>query len=82
MARYSECICVDNETRRVEVRELTEVMAENLSEVATVMSLNFLGGKATVWRDGVRECVPLDRGTLLELKRRAIWREEHAGMLS
>ena len=79
---FAEYLSIDNETRKVEFRELTEVMAENLSECATVVSLNFIGGKTTVWRDRVPSVVGVDGGTLMELKRRAVWRDEHAGLIS
>lgn len=79
---FAEYIAIDNETRKVELRELTETMAENLSECATVISLNFIGSKTTVWRDRIPSVASVDAGALMELKRRAVWRDEHAGMLS
>ena len=79
---FAEYLTIDNETSRVELRELTEVMAENLSETATVVSMEFIGGKATVWRDRVPSVIAVDGGTLMELKRRATWRDERAGLLS
>lgn len=79
---FAEYLTIDNRTNAIELRELTEVMAENLSEAATVISVNFLGGKATVWKDGVARVIPVDEGTLMELKRRIVWREAHTGMLS
>lgn len=79
---FTEYLTIDNETSKTEIRELTEVMAENLSETATIISLNFLGGKARVWRDRIEREVAMDWGTLAELKRRTIWHDEHAGMLS
>ena len=80
--KYIECLVRNNRTNKVEVMELTETMAENLSEIATVMSVNFIGGKSTVWKDGVARVVPVDEGAIMELKRRIVWREAHAGMLS
>ena len=79
---FSECIAIDNETSRVELRELTDVMAENLSETATIISLNFVGGTTRVWRDRIERKVAVDWSTLAELKRRAMWRDEHEGWLS
>jgi len=80
--RYIECLTINNMTHKVEVRELTETMAENLSEVATVMSVECIGGKATVWRDRTPSVIAVDGGALMELKRRAVWRDKHLGMLS
>ena len=80
--KYAEYIAIDNQTRKAEVLELTEVMCANLSEVATVMSTEVLGGKVTVWRNRVPRVEVVEPSALMELKRRAIWREEHAGMLS
>lgn len=80
--QYIECLSVNNETNAVEFRELTEVMAENLSEIATVFSLNFVGAKTTVWKDREPRVVSVDRSTLMELKRRAIWRDAHLGWVS
>lgn len=80
--KYVEYLVVNDRTHAIELRELTEVMAENLSEAATVISVNFIGGKSTVWKDGVARVIPVDEGTLMELKRRIVWREAHAGMLS
>lgn len=79
---FAEYITIDNETRKVELRELTEVMAENLSETATILATSVLGGKVEVWRDRVRSTMAVDTGAVLELKRRAVWRDEHAGLLS
>lgn len=79
---FAEYLTIDNETSRVELRELTEVMAENLSETATVVSMEFIGGKTTVWRDRVPSVVGVDGGTLLELKRRAEWRDGRNGWIS
>lgn len=79
---YIECLSINDKTHKVEFLELTETMAENLSEIATVVSLNFLGSATTVWRNRVRRVEPIDRGALYELKRRAIWRDEHAGLVS
>jgi len=69
---FAEYITIDNETNRIEFRELTDVMAENLSETAAVVSLNFMGGKTTVWRDREPHVEHVSRSTLMELKRRAI----------
>lgn len=80
--KYAEYIAIDNQTRKAEVLELTEVMCANLSEVATVVSVNFLGNRTTVWRNRVPRVEVVEPSALMELKRRAIWREEHAGMLS
>lgn len=82
MNAYNECLTIDNETRKVEIRELTDVMAENLSETATVMSLNFIGGKTTVWRNRQPSAEYVSRSTLMELKRRVIWRDSHLGWTS
>ena len=79
---FAEYLVVDDRTHAIELRELTEVMAENLSEAAAVISVNFLGGKATVWKDGIARVVPVDEGAIMELKRRIVWRDKHAGMLS
>jgi len=79
---YSDYITIDRATRRVEFRELTDVMAENLSEIATVVSLNFIGGKTTVWEGGVPRVEHIDRSALMELKRRALWRDGHLGWVS
>lgn len=79
---FIECLVKYDKTNAIELRELTEVMAENLSEGAMVMSVNFLGGKMTVWKDGVARVIPVDEGTLMELKRRIVWRDAHVGMLS
>lgn len=79
---YREYLSIDNATMKVEVRELTEVMAENLSEIATVVALGFSDGKTTVWRNRVPSVQLVDRSTLCELKRRAVWRDAHAGWLS
>lgn len=77
-----EYLTIRNDTRKVELVELTETMAENLSEIATVMSVEVLGGKATVWRNRVPSVIAVDGGAIAEMKRRAVWRDEHAGMLS
>lgn len=79
---FAEYIAIDNETRKVEVRELTETQAENLSECATVVALSFTGCKTTVWRDRVPSVKHVSRSALLELKHRAVWRDERCGMLS
>ena len=79
---FNEYLTIDNKTNRVELREMTEVMAENLSEMATVVSMEFTGGKTTVWRDRVPSVMAVDGGTLMELKRRAVWRDEHNGIMS
>ena len=73
---FAEYIAIDNETKRVEVRELTEVMAQNLSEMAKVVSLSCIGGKVTVWENRVPRTIGVDGGTLMELKRRAVWHDE------
>lgn len=78
----NEYLTINNETNAIELRELTEVMAENLSECATVVSLNFAGSKTTVWRNRKPRVEHVDRSTLLELKRRAVWRDEHLGWVS
>lgn len=82
MKKYIECLSINNTTHKVELVELTETMAENLSEIATVVSVNFLGNRTTVWRNRVPSVEVVEPSALMELKRRAIWREEHAGMLS
>lgn len=82
MNGYYDCIAIDRATRKVEFRELTDVMAENLSEIATVISLNFVGGKTTVWQDGEPRVEHIDRSALMELKRRAVWRDQHLGWVS
>lgn len=79
---FNEYLAIDNATNRVEVRELTDVMAENLSEVATVVALNFLGSKTTVWRDRAATTEHVSRSTLMELKHRIVWRTEHLGPIS
>ena len=79
---FTEYLTIDNQTNAVELRELTDVMAENLSEVATVISVNFLGSKTTVWRDRIARVEFIDEGTLMELKRRAIWRDKQLGWMS
>ena len=79
---FAEYLTIDNRTNAVEVRELTETMAENLSETATVVSLNFHGSKTSVWRNRIERTEYVSRSTLAELKRRAVWRDEHAGLLS
>ena len=78
----NEYLTIDNKTKRVELRELTDVMAENLSELATVVSMSFIGGKTTVWKDRTPRVIAVDGGTLMELKRRAIWRDAHLGWVS
>ena len=80
--KYIECLVRDNKTNAIELRELTETMAENLSEIATVMSVNFLGNKTTVWRNRVPSVEVVEPSALMELKRRAIWRDAHIGFLS
>lgn len=82
MKKYIECLSINNQSHKVEFVELTETMAENLSEIATVVSVNFLGNRTTVWRNRVPSVEVVEPSALMELKRRAIWREEHAGMLS
>lgn len=79
---FIECMVINDKTNAVELRELTETMAENLSEIATVMSVNFIGDKTTVWRNRVPSVERVSRSTLLELKRRAIWYDEHLGFTS
>jgi len=79
---FIEYMVIDDQTHAIELREMTETMAENLSEIATVVSVNFLGGRTTVWRNRIAHVESIDEGTLMELKRRIIWREKHAGMLS
>ena len=80
--QYVECLVKHNKTNAVEIRELTETMAKNLSEAARVISVNFIGGKATVWVNRVAYEVAIDPGTIAELKRRIIWKDEHLGFLS
>jgi len=77
---YLECLTINNVTSKAEVRELTPVMAENLSEIATVVSLNFTDGKARVWENRVERVERVDYGTLAEWKRRIVWRDEHVGL--
>lgn len=79
---FNECLYIENATHKVEVRELTEVMAENLSEMGTVMSLNFMGSKTDVWRNRVRSAEYVSRSTLMELKSRALRRDERNGWIS
>ena len=79
---FIECLTIDGQTNRVELRELTETMAENLSEIATVVSLNFIGSTTTVWRNRVPSVEFIDRSTLYELKSRAILRDKHLGPIS
>ena len=79
---YAEYLTIDHETRRTEVRELTETMAENLSEMATVMSLAVEFGCVNVCDEREWSTMRVEPGTLQELKRRAVWRDEHAGLLS
>lgn len=79
---FAEYIAIDNATKKVELRELTETMAENLSEVATVMSVECIGGKATVWSNREPHIISVDSGTLMELKRRVIWSDKHLGLMS
>ena len=79
---FAEYLTIDNQTHKVELRELTETMAENLSEIATVMSVNFIGGKATVWRDRVPSVIAVESSVIAELKRRAVWRDRHVGLMS
>lgn len=79
---FAEYLTIDNQTHKVELRELTETMAENLSEIATVMSVNFIGGKATVWRDRVPSVIAVEGSVIAELKRRAVWRDRHVGLMS
>ena len=80
--QYVECLVKYHKDNKVELRELTDVMAKNLSEAAEVISVNFIGGKTTVWKNRVAHEIAVDEGAILELKRRIVWREEHAGMLS
>ena len=79
---YMECLVRHNKTNKVEIRELTPTMAENLSEAARVISVNFIGGKATVWVNRVAYTIPVDEGAVLELKRRIVWRDSHIGLMS
>ena len=79
---FAEYLAIDNETRKVELRELTDIMAENLSEIATVVSMNFVGSKTTIWHDRTPSTASVDASALMELKRRAIWRDERCGWLS
>lgn len=79
---YMECLVKHDKTNIVEVRELTETMAENLSEAALVISVNFMGGKSTVWRNRVAHEMAVDEGTIAELRRRIVWRDQHVGLLS
>jgi hypothetical protein len=80
--KYVECLAINNTTHKVELIELTQTMAENLSEIATVVSVEALGGKTTVWRNRVPSVIAVDGGAIAELMRRAVWRDNHAGMLS
>lgn len=73
--KYAEYLSIRND-RQIELVELTETMAENLSEVATVMSVEVIGGKATVWRNRISRVIAVDGATVAELKRRTIWRDE------
>lgn len=79
---FAEYLTINNETNRVELRELTPVMAENLSEIAKVVSMNFVGDTTTVWSERVAHEMHVDRSTLMELKRRAVWRDQHLGWVS
>jgi len=80
--RFKEYLAIHNETSAVELVELTDVMAENLSEIAMLVSTDFVGGKTEVWRDRAPSVEAVDGGTLMELKRRAIWRGGRGEMLS
>lgn len=73
--KYAEYLSIRND-RQIELVELTETMAENLSEVATVMSVECIGGKTTVWKNRVPRVIAVDGGAVAELKRRSIWRDE------
>ncbi len=77
-----EYLSIHNETHKVELVELTDTMVENLSEVATIMSAEVIGGKVTVWQNRRPRVIAADTGSVMELKRRAVWRDAHAGMLS
>lgn len=79
---FAEYLTINNETNRVELRELTDVMCENLSEIATVIACNFVGDTTTVWSERVAHEMHVDRSALLELKRRAVWRDTHLGWVS
>lgn len=73
---FREYLSINNQTNKVELVELTETMAENLSEVATLMAVEVIGGKTTVWKNRVPRVIAVDGGTIAELKRRSIWRDE------
>lgn len=79
---FIECMVINDKTNAVELRELTETMAENLSEIATIVSTNFIGNKTTVWRNRVPSVERVSRSTLLELKRRVLWHDAHLGWTS
>lgn len=82
MTRFNEYLAIRNDTHKVELVELTDTMAENLSEIATVVSVNFVGNRTTVWRDRVPSVEFVDRSALMELRHRTLWRDEHLGWVS
>lgn len=82
MSKFSEYLSVRHDNGRVELVELTDTMAENLSEIATLVSVETIGGKATVWKNRTPRVVAVDGGTIAELKRRAVWRDERLGWVS
>ena len=68
---------------KVEFRELTTNQAENLSEIAAVVSMTpSMGGMSTVYIDRVASQSYVNYDELYELARRNVQRSEHGGWIS
>ena len=68
---------------KVEFRELTATQAENLSEIAAVVSMTpSMGGKSTVYIDRVARQAVVNYDELYELARRNVQHSERGGWIS
>lgn len=72
-----------NHIESIEFRELTRTQAENLSEIAAVVSLaTNAGGTSTIYRNRRAEQAFVNYDELLETARRAAQRSERNGWIS
>lgn len=66
-----------------EFLHLTDVQVENLSEVATIVSLDYIKGDITTeYHHGRSRLRLLSRSQVMEAKRRYVWRGRREGWLS
>lgn len=62
---------------------LTDVQVENLSEIATILAVDYIKGDITTeWHHGRTRHRLFSRSAMMEAKRRYIWRGRREGWLS